>query len=101
MSGSRSGEGKPPAASRPRSSALPRLYVRPNGADHQWKDDPSIERDEGVYAATAPLIRALPLFWIDRKNWQASSNLGWRRPAACLLHTYRRFCSASDKDQHV
>jgi len=40
MSGSMSGEGKPPAASRSRSSALPRLYVRPNGADHQWKEDP-------------------------------------------------------------
>jgi hypothetical protein len=28
MSGSMSGEGKPPAASRSRSSALPRLYAR-------------------------------------------------------------------------
>src|ERR1035441_8055786 len=30
-----SGEGKPPAASRSRPSALPRLYVRPKGADRQ------------------------------------------------------------------
>jgi len=22
--------------------AFPRLYVRPNGADHQWKEDPSM-----------------------------------------------------------
>ena len=25
---------------RPRSSALPRLHVRRNGADHQWGEDP-------------------------------------------------------------
>jgi hypothetical protein len=36
MSGSMSGEGKPPAASRSRSSALPRLYAGLGDAAHVW-----------------------------------------------------------------
>jgi hypothetical protein len=35
-SGLMSGEGKPPAASRSRSSALPRLYVRPTDLRERW-----------------------------------------------------------------
>jgi hypothetical protein len=35
MSGSMSGEGKPPAASRSRSSALPRLYA-PEGVNYRF-----------------------------------------------------------------
>jgi hypothetical protein len=36
-SGSMSGEGKPPAASRSRSSALPRLYSRKVHARQKWR----------------------------------------------------------------
>jgi hypothetical protein len=43
MSGLMSEEGKRPAASRSRHRALPRLYVRPDGAYHQWRKIPPRE----------------------------------------------------------
>src|SRR6266849_1642785 len=50
-----SGEGKPPAASRSRSSALPRLYVRPNGADHHAMPFKSCRRWSSRWVCIAPL----------------------------------------------
>lgn len=49
-SGLMSGEGKRGDAARPSNRALPRLYVRPEGAYRQWRKIPPRELSIGLVA---------------------------------------------------